>query len=148
VDASGIQQTAALATADLPAAHVTRTKVFSIFDFTDASDSGKLQFEEGTAIHLTRIYGSIMGATNIVVNLDKRSEGTPNTDSGAHLLSSDLTLTTSGANTTAFANGSAQCGGTSSCAIAARTPVVLTVAAQSGGAAGDAARVVVEYTVD
>src|SRR5579862_2676270 len=44
-----------------------------------------------TAIHLTRIWCAVQGSTNVVVNLDERTESTIGTDTGNHLLGSDLT---------------------------------------------------------
>ena len=77
-----------------------------------AGDSGLiLVVNPATAIHLTRVFCAVQGTTNVVVNLDKRTEGTIGTDSGNHLLGADLTAVSGGANTTTFANGAAQCGG-------------------------------------
>jgi hypothetical protein len=127
---------------------VSFTKTFEILDWTDNTDSAKMQWEDGpNPIHITRVYGSVVGATNAVINLDNRSESTPNVDTGNHLLGSDLTITTTGANTSTFSNSSGQCGGTSTCAIAAHTNVVLTITSVSDAATGDAMRVTVEYTV-
>lgn len=101
-------------------------------DFPDpvVADSGKLILNPSVAIHITRLFCSITGSTNVVVNLDKRAESSIGTDSGSHLLGSDLTVTSSGANTSTFS--SSPCGGTSSCAVAAHTPIVLTVTSVSG----------------
>jgi hypothetical protein len=111
-----------------------------------AGDSGLiLVIDPPTAISVTRIFCAVQGATNAVVNLDKRAEGTVGTDSGAHLLGADLTAVSGGASTVVFANGSGQCGATSSCAIAAHTPVVLTVTSISGTPA--ALICSVDYTV-
>jgi hypothetical protein len=62
------------------------------------------------------------------------------------LLSADLTAATGGASTSTFANGSGQCGGTSSCAIGAHAPVVLTITSVSG--TPGALACAFEYTVD
>lgn len=124
------------------------TKCATLLDWTDTTLSGKIQFEMGQNVHLTRAYCNVLTATNMVVNFDKRSESSPNSDTGNHLLGSDLTCTTTGANTSTFANGASQCGGTSSCAVALHNNIVLTITSQSGGATGDAARVCVEGTID
>jgi hypothetical protein len=137
-----------ITSSELATANITYTKTFILLDWVDNTDSGKLQWEEAKPIHLTRVYGSVVGATNASINLDKRSESTPNTDTGNHLLGGDLTITTTGANTNTFANGSGQCGSTLNCAIATHTNVVLTITSVSGAATGDAMRVTVEYTVD
>jgi hypothetical protein len=111
------------------------------------SDSGLiLVINPPTAIVLTRVFCAVQGSTNVVINLDKRAEGTIGTDSGAHLLGSDLTAITGGANTSTFANGSGQCGGTSSCAIAAHAPVVLTITSMSG--TPTALNCSIDYTVN
>jgi hypothetical protein len=112
-----------------------------------AADSGLiLVVNPAMAIHLTRVYCSVQGSSNVVVNLDKRAEETIGTDSGTHLLGSDLTASTSGANTSTFANGSSQCGGTGSCAVAAHAPVVMTFTSVSG--TPTALNCSVDYTVD
>ncbi len=112
-----------------------------------AADSGLiLAVNPPTPIHLTRVYCAVQGSGNVVVNLDKRAEGTIGADSGAHLLGPDLAAATSGASTSTFANGTSQCGGTSSCAIPAHSPVVLTFTSVSGAPA--ALNCSVDYTVD
>jgi hypothetical protein len=112
-----------------------------------AADSGLILVVNPAApIHLTRAYCAIQGSGNVIVNLDKRAEGTIGADSGAHLLGTDLTAVTSGANTSTFANGSSQCGGASSCAVAAHAPVVMIFT--SIGGAPTALNCSVEYTVD
>jgi hypothetical protein len=136
----------ALATADLPAAHVTRTLV--IDDLAPVvGDGGKLLvLNSATAVHLTRVFCAIQGSTNVVVNFDKRSESTIGTDSGNHLLGSDLTAVTGGATTTTFSNSVGQCGGTSSCAVAAHTPVFMTFTSVSGTPTSLSCSI--DYTVD
>jgi hypothetical protein len=112
-----------------------------------AADSGLiLVVNPSAAIHLTRVYCAVQGSANVVVNLDKRAEGNIGADSGAHLLGTDLTAAASGGNTSTFANGSSQCGGASSCAVAAHTPVVMTFTSISG--APTALNCSVDYTVD
>jgi hypothetical protein len=126
----------------------SRAGFISITDLAPVSgDSGLiLVLDPPAAIHLTRVYGSVQGSTNVVLNLDKRTEAAIGTDTGNHLLGADLTAVTGGANTTTFANGASQCGGTSSCAIAAHAPVVLTFTSVSG--TPTSLTVSVEYTVD
>jgi len=125
-----------------------QTRTAAMTDLAPAtSDSGLiLVINPPTAIVLTRVFCAVQGSTNVVINLDKRAEGTIGTDSGAHLLGSDLTAITGGANTSTFANGSGQCGGTSSCAIAAHAPVVLTITSMSG--TPTALNCSIDYTVN
>jgi hypothetical protein len=110
-------------------------------------ESGDLVvWEMAPAIHLTRISCNTVGGTGATINLDKRTEAAPDTDTGNHLLSSDLTCTTgSFVSATAFANDSTQCGGTSTCAVASRMPVAILV---TGVAGTVGLRVFLEYTVD
>jgi hypothetical protein len=110
------------------------TRSFAVSDLAPvAGDSGLFTvLYPATAIHLTRLWCSVQGATNVVLNLDKRTEAAIGTDTGNHLLGSDLTAVTGGANTATFANGAGQCGGTGSCAIAAHAPVVATFTSVSG----------------
>ena len=124
------------------------TRTVTITDLAPVvGDSGMiLALNPATAIHLTRAYCAIQGSTNVVLNLDVRAEGSIGTDSGHHLLGSDLTAATSGANTQTFANGNGQCGGTTSCAIAAHTPVVMTFTSVSG--TPTALNCSVDYTVN
>jgi hypothetical protein len=126
---SGAPAFRAMTTADLPAANITRT--VAIIDLAPVvGDSGLiLVINPPTAIHLTRVFCAVQGTTNVVLNLDKRTEaalGTP----VASLLGSDLTAVAGGANTSTWA--SSPCGGTSSCAIAAHAPVVMTFTSVSG----------------
>jgi hypothetical protein len=133
-----------LATGDMTTAVNTRTVTVTL-DSPVTGDSGHvIVLNPATAIHITRAFCSVYAATNVVVNLDKRAEGTYATDSGAHLLGSDLTAVTGGANTSTFSN--TPCGGTSSCAVAAHTPVVLTITSVSGTPASLGCSV--DYTVD
>lgn len=112
-----------------------------------AADSGLILVVNPAApIHLTRSYCAVQGSGNVVLNLDKRAEGTIGADSGAHLLGADLTATASGANTSTFLNLNSQCGGTTSCAVAAHTPVVMTLTSVTG--APTALNCSVDYTVD
>lgn len=91
------------------------------------------------AIHLNRISCGVKGNTSAVVNLVKN---------GMSLIS-DMVATTGDANSvvvTTWANGSAQCGGIDSCAVAARTPVTVHIGTISG--APTALSCSVDYTVD
>lgn len=125
----------------------TVTRTAAISDFAPATgDSGLiLVIDPPQAITITRVYCASQGGTNVAINLDKRAEGTIATDSGNHLLSSILTAVNTGANTSTFANGAGQCGSTSSCAIAAHAPVVMTIASVSGSVT--ALNCSVDYTV-
>ena len=92
-----------------------------------------------SAIHITRVSCGVTGTTSVVMNLVK----------GTYSLISDLTATAGDLNTvstTAFANGSAQCGGTASCAVAAHTPVTLHVGTIVGTPTNLACAV--DYVVD
>jgi hypothetical protein len=146
LSSSAVPTCSALTTAFLPTSAQTRTA--GVTDLAPAtSDSGLiLVINPATAITLTRVYCAVQGSTNVVMNLDKRTEGAIGTDSGAHLLSSDLTAASTGANTSTFANGSSQCGGTASCAVAAHMPVVLTITSISGSPT--ALNCSVDYTVN
>jgi hypothetical protein len=109
-------------------------------------DSGSILIEESKAIHITRIACNVLGGTNVVLALDKRTEAAPDTDSGHHMIA-DLTCTAGALVTTAtFANGSGQCGGTGSCAVVARIPLAVTITSVSG--TNTALRVFGEYSID
>lgn len=111
------------------------------------ADSGLILVVNPSApIHLTRVYCAVQGSGSVAMNLDKRAEGTIGADSGAPLLGPDLTATTSGANTSTFLNADGQCGGTTSCAVAAHTPVVMTFTTVTG--APTALNCSVDYAVD
>jgi hypothetical protein len=146
LSSSAVPTCSSLTTTFLPTSAQTRTAAVTDLAPT-TSDSGLiLVINPATAITLTRVYCAVQGSTNVAMNLDKRSEGAIGTDSGAHLLGSDLTAVSTGANTSIFANGSSQCGGTSSCAVAAHNPVVLTITSISG--APTALECSVDYTVN
>jgi|SRR5580765_7259012 len=121
-----------------------RTAVFSDISPATADSGMILVLDPPTAVHLKRMYCAVQGSTNVVVNLDKRAEATIGTDSGAHLLGSDLTAVAGGANTSTFSN--TPCGGTSSCAIAAHVPVMATITSISGSPTS--LHCSVEYSVD
>jgi hypothetical protein len=131
----------------LATSQVTRTATFT--DLAPVSgDSGLIVLiDPPTAIHLTRIWCAVQGSTNVVLNLDKRTEGAIGTDSGAHLLGagpSDITAVTGGVNSSTWNN--TNCGGTGSCAIGAHAPVVVTITSVSG--TPTALSCGVDYTVD
>ncbi len=92
-----------------------------------------------SAVHITRFSCGVTGTTSVIGNLTKSSLS----------LISDATCTAGTANqvvVTTFANGSSQCGGTSSCAVAAHAPVTLHLGTISGTPTGFT--VCVDYTVD
>jgi hypothetical protein len=81
--------------------------------------------DPATAVTLTRFSCGVTGTTSVITNLVK---------GGASLIA-DMTATAGDVNTvivTTWANGSSQCGGTSSCAVAAHTPVTLHIGTISG----------------
>lgn len=112
--------------------------------FTDLApvvgdDGLVLVINPSTPIHLTRISCGVQGSTSVVVNLVK----------AAVSLIADATCTAGDVNTvavTTWANGSGQCGGTTSCAIPARAPVILHIGTISGSPT--ALQGSLEYTVD
>jgi hypothetical protein len=123
----------------MPTAHITRTIALSDLAPVAADDGLILVIDPATAIHLTRFACGVQGTTGVVANLVKSSTS----------LLADQTCTAGTVeqvNTTTWANGSSQCGGTSSCAIAAHTPVTLHVGTVSGSPT--ALQVSVDYTVD
>ena len=122
VNTSGISATA------------TRTQSMAVFSPV-VEDSGRVQVVLPAASTITRVWCNTKAATNVVINLEERAEGTPDT-AGTVVLTSNLTCTTSGAATTTFSNAS----------IAARAPIALTLASVSG--TPDTLRVHFEYTVD
>jgi len=83
-------------------------------------------------IHLNSTECAITGSTSATINLDVRTA--MGTDSGSHLLASDLTATTS--ETTGSTWSSGPCGGTSSCGVAAGKILVGIVTGLSGTPAG------------
>jgi hypothetical protein len=98
--------------------------------FTDigpvTADDGKiLIFNPDRAVTLTRISCGVLGSTSVIINLV----------AGGNSLIADTTCTAGDANhvvVTTWANGSGQCGGTSSCVIAAHTPITLHIGTISG----------------
>ncbi len=117
------------------------TRVLSVSDLAPvAGDDGLvLVIDPASAIHLTRFSCGVQGSTSVVVNLVK----------AATSLIADATCTAGDSNTvvvTTWANGSSQCGGTSSCAVAAHAPVTMHIGTVTG--TPTALQVSVEYTVD
>lgn len=123
----------------MPTATATRTSCATDVAPVAGDDNLMVLLNPATAIHITRFSCGVTGTTSVVTNLTKAS---------ASLLS-DQTCTAGDANqvnTTTFANGSGQCGGTSSCAVAAHAPVTVHVGTISGTPTSLA--VCVDYTVD
>lgn len=112
----------------------TWTKDITIFDPV-AGDSGRAQFTLPKNVTITRVWCNVKAATNVVIQLNVRAEGTPDV-SGTDVLTSTLTCITTGANTTTF----------SSAAVTARAPVALTISSVTG--TPDTLRVHIEMTVD
>jgi hypothetical protein len=135
-----------VSSANLAAANRTDEKIVTLFDPVAADTGRVLVLDSGKNIHITRIYCAVKASTSVVINLDRRSESAMDSDSGAHLLASDLACVPGGATATAFANGAGQCGGTTSCAVATHAPVMLTITGVNG--TPDTLRVAVEYTID
>jgi len=95
--------------------------------------------DPATAIHLTRFSCGVTGTTSVIVNL---------VDASGSLIA-DATCTAGTINAvvvTTWANGSSQCGGTSSCAVAAHVPVTIHIGTISGTPTG--VSVAVDYTKD
>jgi hypothetical protein len=113
-------------TLDVGAAAATRSPAITVLAPVIANSGLILIANTEKPIKITRLFCAIQGSTNVVLNLDKRTEAAIGTDSGNHLLAADLTAISTGANTSTFANGSGQCGDTTSCYIPAHTPVVMT----------------------
>lgn len=112
----------------------TLTRSITIFDPV-AGDSGRAQFVFPKNVTITRVWCNVKAATNVVIQLNTRAEGTPDV-SGTDVLTSTLTCVTGGANTTTF----------SAAAVTSRSPVALTISSVTG--TPDTLRVHVEATVD
>jgi hypothetical protein len=128
-----------VAPADLSTNANTRSVVFNLAAPVAADDAIYTILNPVSAVKLTRLSCGVTGTTSVVVNLEA---------SGASLIS-DETVTAGDVNhhtVTTWANGSSQCGGTSSCAVAAHTPVTLHVGAISGTPTNLACSI--EYTTD
>jgi hypothetical protein len=117
----------------------TRTACATDIAPVTGDDGLMVLLNPATAIHITRFSGGVTGTTSVVANLVK----------GSASLIADSTLTAGDANqvvVTTFANGSAQCGGTSSCAVAAHAPVTVHIGTITG--TPTSVSVCVDYTVD
>lgn len=123
----------------LSASGVTYTACLSDLTPVAADDGLIVLLNPAQAIHIVRFSCGVQGTTSVVANLVKASTS----------LLTDQTCTAGDVNTvntTTFANGSSQCGGTSSCAIAAHAPVTLHVGTISGSPTS--LNACVDYTVD
>jgi len=121
-------------TEDSSAGLKTTTKDITIFDPV-AGDSGRVQITWPKNVTITRVWCNVKAATNVVIQLNTRVEGTPDV-SGTDVLTASLTCITTGANTTSFA----------AAAVTSRSPVALTISSVSG--TPDTLRVHIESTVD
>lgn len=106
----------------------------TIFDPV-AGDSGRIQWKHPKNITITKVSCNVKAATNVVIQLNKRVEGTPDV-SGTDVQTATLTCITTGASTTSFA----------SAAVSADSPVALTISSVTG--TPDTLRVTIYYTVD
>lgn len=123
----------------LAAAQNTRTSCATDLAPVTGDDGLITLLNPATAVHLTRFSCGVTGTTSVIGNLVK----------AAASLVADQTCTAGDANqvnTTTFANGSGQCGGTTSCAVAAHAPVTIHIGTISGTPTG--VTVCVDYTVD
>lgn len=121
----------------------TLTQSKSITLFSPATgDSGEIQFNFGQAVTITRVACSTHGSgTSVTINLNKRSEATPDT-SGTDVLSSGLVCDTD--SQTSCSSG-CSVNTITSASVAAHDPVALTISAVSG--TPSVLRVHVEYTL-
>jgi hypothetical protein len=120
----------------------TRNVVFDLQAPTSSDDSIYAIFDPPVAVHLRRFACGVTGSStpSVVANLY---------ESGPVSLLADQTCTYGSVETlitTTWANGSSQCGATTSCAVAAHTPITLHVGTVSGTVTNLA--ISVEYTVD
>lgn len=98
-----------------------------------------LVIDPAIAIHLTRFACGVQGTTSVITNMVK----------GGNSLIADQTCTAGSVETvttSTFVNGSGQCGGTGSCAVAAHAPVTLHIGTVSG--TPTALQIAVEFSVD
>ena len=126
-------------TAQMPTAIDTQTVVFNDIAPASSDDGIITVLNPATAVHLTRFSCGVTGTTSVVTNLV----------SGGNSLIADMTATAGTVNqviVTTWANGSSQCGGTSSCAVAAHTPVTWHIGAISGTPTNLACAL--DYTID
>ena len=115
----------AIATADIPTPLDTRTVTVTDVGPVTGDDGLIVVLDPASAVTLTRFSCGVTGTTSVITNLVK---------GGASLIA-DMTATAGDVNTvvvTTWANGSSQCGGTSSCAVAAHAPVTLHIGTISG----------------
>ncbi len=139
---TGSDMTAGTVTStQLATANKTDTKSFTLFDPV-AGDSGRIQWEPGKAITITRVYCSCKAATSVTINLNKRTETTPDA-SGTDVLSAGLVCDTNAQ--TSCASG-CDVNTITSGAVAARQIVATTISGVTG--TPDTLRVIAEYTVD
>jgi hypothetical protein len=120
----------------------TRNVVFDLQSPTSSDDSIYAIFDPPVAIHLRRFACGVTGSStpSVVANFY---------ESGPVSLLADQTCTSGSVETvitTTWANGSSQCGATTSCAVPAHTPITLHVGTVSGTVTNLA--IAVEYTVD
>ena len=120
----------------------TRNLVFNLQSPAAGDDNIYAVFDPPVAVHLRRFACGVTGssAPSVVANLY---------ESGPLSLLADQTCGSGSVETvttTTWANGSSQCGATSSCAVSAHTPIILHVGAISGTVSNLA--ISVEYTVD
>ena len=126
---------------DLATANKTDTRSFTLFEPV-TGDSGRIQWEPGRAITITRVYCSVKAATSVTLNLDKRTETTPDT-AGTDVLSAGLVCDTN-AQTSCAAGCDVNT--ITSAGVTARQIVATTISAVTG--TPDTLRVVVEFTTD
>lgn len=112
----------------------TLTRSVTLFDPV-VGDSGRIQLVLPKNVTITRVWCNVKAATNVVIQLNQRAEGTPDV-SGTDVLTGALTCIQTGANTTSFA----------AAAITARNPIALTISAVNG--TPDTLRVHIEATID
>jgi hypothetical protein len=125
---------ATVGTSDVSAGLNTFSWNGTIFDPV-AGDSGRVQWKHPKNITITKVSCNVKAATNVVIQLNKRVEGTPDV-SGTDVQTATLTCITTGASTTSFA----------SAAVTADSPVALTISSVTG--TPDTLRVTIYYTVD
>lgn len=125
---------ATVGTSDVSAGLTTFSWNGTVFDPV-AGDSGRVQWKYPKNITITKVSCNVKAATSVVIQLNKRVEGTPDV-SGTDVLTSTLTCITTGASTTTF----------SSAAVTADSPVALTISSVTG--TPDTLRVTIYYTVD
>ena len=130
----------AIATGDLPTAQVTRQVTFTDIAPVTGDDALIVLMDPPTAVHLTRFSCGVTGTTSVIVNLVKAT---------LSLLGADMTATAGDVNTvitTTFLNTGSQCGGTTSCAVAAHAPVTVHIGTISG--TPTSVSCAADYTVD